>query len=320
MDRTLERVTRVVVADLLSNHHSMSLELRHLHLLVALERYGSLHSAARHLHLTASALSLQLRALEQHLGGTLFERRWRKLHVTPAGRQLTQTAHEVLSTMARAESDTRDVLSGRAGVLRVTTACMQSYRWLPAVIGAWSARHPGATVAIVADEGSAPLDALRAGTIDVALVVGTADADRALRLAPLFRDELVAVVGTSHRLAKARRIRVRELASEHYWGSADSFDEGTPLGASFRAERVSWRQVTELPFASGAPLEMARAGLGVTVCPRWFVSPEVARGEIVPLRIGKGLWLRWHAASRAAGASPLVPTFVAEMKRHTPTA
>lgn len=63
------------------------------------------------------------------------------------------------------------------------------------------------------------------------------------------------------------------------------------LGDALAAEGATFARVTALPFSSGAPLEMVRANLGVTVCPRWFVEQELARREVVALRIDGGLWL-----------------------------
>ena len=294
----------------------MSFDLRHLQLLVAIEEQGSLHAAGKRLHLSASALSLQLRELESRLGGKLFDRRWRRLHVTPAGQRLTTAARSVLAEMSRVETEVTQLLAGRAGVLRITTGCMQSYRWLPVVLAAWSRSHPDAQVSIVGEAGEAPLEALRAGTVDVALVVGEAAPD--LRATPLFRDELVAIVSARHPLAASKRVSARALVKEAYWGSPDSFAAGTPLGGALATAGVAFDRVTPLSFASGAPLEMARANQGVTVCPRWFVAPELARREVVALRIERGLWLEWCAVTAGAGTSPLAISFIAEMKRHRP--
>ena len=63
---------------------------------------------------------------------------------------------------------------------------------------------------------------------------------------------------------------------------------------------------------------MVRANLGITVCPRWFVAPDLARGEVVALRIGRGLWLDWSVAIAGAGSLLLATSFIAEMKRHLP--
>jgi LysR family transcriptional regulator, regulator for metE and metH len=296
----------------------MSLDVRHLRLLIAIDEHGSLQSAARRLHLTASALSLQLRDLERDLGGALFERRWRRLHVTPAGQRLTHTARSIVSELARAEAEAAELLAGRAGVLRITTGCIQSYRWLPAVLEHWSRTHPNARVSIVGEAGEAPLAALHAGKVDLALVVGDQSTDERLRFTPLFRDELIALVSARNRLAKERRVHVSDLAKEAYWGAPDSYAPGTPLGEALAAENVAFARVTPLAYASGAPLEMVRANLGVTVCPRWFIAPELARGEVVALKIGSGLWLDWAVATRGAGGSPLAASFIAEMKRRRP--
>lgn len=82
------------------------METRHLLLLVALDELGSLHAAARALHLSPSALSQQLRELEDRIGGPLFERRWRRLASTDAGRRLTDTARAACASRRRVTSRT----------------------------------------------------------------------------------------------------------------------------------------------------------------------------------------------------------------------
>src|SRR5262245_52200813 len=99
------------------------LDTRHLQLLVALHDNGSLQDAARTLHLTPSALSQQLREMESRLGGALFHRHWRRLEVTPAGRRLTDAARAILGELTRAERETRELLDGSLGTIRVATQC-----------------------------------------------------------------------------------------------------------------------------------------------------------------------------------------------------
>ncbi|NRD43549.1 LysR family transcriptional regulator [Corallococcus exiguus] len=298
----------------------MHLELRHLQLLVALDEWGTLHAAAKRLHLTPSALSLQLRELEQRLGGRLFERRWRRLHVTAAGQRLTTAARTVLAELSRAEDEARRLLSGHAGVLRLTTECTQSYRWLPRVMEAWERSHPDVRLELVAEAGGSPLDWLRERRLDLAIVVGGRPADPRLSHHRLFRDELVALVGRTHPEAKAERIALKALAREHYWGAEDSFSPGTPLGDALERAGVRFARVTALPFLSGVPLEMVRAGRGVTVCPRWFVQDSLRRREVVALSIGRGLWLDWFVATPAVTASPATDAFVALLRQHHPFA
>lgn len=296
----------------------MDIELRHLRLLVAVAEFGSLNAAARRLHLTPSALSLQLRSLEERLGGRLFERKWRRLHATPAGARLTRSARAVLAELDAAGEETRDLLEGREGTVRITTECMQSYRWLPGVMHSWARTHPAHAVQIVAEAGAEPLEALRREQIDLALTVGRSAPDGRLVSTRLFRDELVALVGSRHPLAKKKRIDVAAFAAEPYWGSPDSYAPGTPLGEAFARESIAFHRPTPMPFSSGVPLEMTRANLAVTMGPRWFVAREVARREVAALRIGRGLWLEWFVTTRAVGTTPATRDFVEAMKRHHP--
>ena len=72
------------------------LELRHLATLLALRDAGSLVDAAERVNLTQSALSHQLKALEERLGTALFERKSRPVRFTPAGARLLQAADRIL--------------------------------------------------------------------------------------------------------------------------------------------------------------------------------------------------------------------------------
>src|SRR4051812_12127513 len=86
---------------------SPALELRHHRLLVAVAECGSLAAAARVLHLTASALSHQLRDAEQRLGVAIFQRRHRRLLLTAAGEELLRGSRRVLAEAEHAESAAR---------------------------------------------------------------------------------------------------------------------------------------------------------------------------------------------------------------------
>ena len=109
----------------------MDLEVRHLKLIAAVADYGGLTQAGHRLHLTQSALSHQLRDIEDKLGLRLFLRMRKKMPLTPAGERLLRSARLVLDEMRRAEEDLRQTASGREGVLRLSTECNTCYHWLP---------------------------------------------------------------------------------------------------------------------------------------------------------------------------------------------
>ncbi|WP_426745450.1 LysR family transcriptional regulator [Myxococcus faecalis] len=297
-------------------------ETRHLLLLAAIEELGSLNAAARKLHLSASALSQQLRELEDRLGGPLFHRQWRRLEPTSAGRRLTEAARSVLSELVRAEAETRELLSGASGTLRVATACLQSYRWLPELLRGFSRDWPGLEVTIVAEAGEAPTEWLLSRRLDVALVAGEARPGPRIQVEPLFRDELVAVVGREHAWATSRRkeVEVRALAEEHVWVDEGALAAHTPLGRALaKAGNLSPRKATLIPMTGGVALEMVRANLGVTVLPQWAVAPWLSEGGLHAVRVGpRGLWLDWAVATRAGEREPALSAFVDALRAHHP--
>src|SRR6185436_14275232 len=168
---------------------------------------------------------------------------------------------------------------------------------------AFHRRHPAISVNVLADATERPLDALFEGRLDVAIL--TADVtDRRLRLRPLFLDEMVAIAAPSHHLARRGWISPRELAAEHLllYASAreDSFVLQRVLApAGLVAARVSFIMLTE------AMIEMAKAGVGVGVLPRWSAHAAIASRAVVPLSITrKGVRRRWTAATLKAQPEP----------------
>jgi LysR family transcriptional regulator for metE and metH len=300
----------------------LAVESRHLLLLVALDAAGSLHAASRKLHVSPSALSQQLRELEDRLGGPLFLRQWRRLVATAAGRRLTDAARAALADLSRAESEARRLMSGTTGVVRLATSCHQSYAWLPGVLRAFAERFPDVEVTVVADSADAPCEALLARKLDVALVTGDTPRARGLAYRRLFRDELVALVGSAHPLFGRAWVPLEALAHEHLWSDARALEPQTVLGRALALAGVAGpKKLTPVPPASGVAVEMARANLGIALVPRWAATPLAASGALGAVRLGKrGLALEWQIATRVGEAEPALSAFVETLIAHHPRA
>jgi LysR family transcriptional regulator for metE and metH len=102
---------------------TMKLDTRHLKLIVAVTEEKSVTRAGEKLHLTQSALSHQLREIEEKLGVPLFLRMNKKMILTQAGERLLQTARQVLDEMKRAEDHISQMAANRQGTLRISTEC-----------------------------------------------------------------------------------------------------------------------------------------------------------------------------------------------------
>jgi LysR family transcriptional regulator, regulator for metE and metH len=292
----------------------MNLDLRHLRLVAAIADAGSVTRAGDRLHLTQSALSHQLRDVEERLGTPLFTRLGRRMVLTPAGDRVRQAASRVLDEVRRAEEDVGQIARHGAGSIRVCAQCNTAYYWLPPLLARFERQHPAVEVRILPEVTTRPVAALLEGMLDVALLIDEVE-DTRLRIEPLFGDEHVALVAAGHRLAGRAWIAAKDLEGEHLvlysTDPKDNFTLGRVLApAGIVPARVSNVQLTE------AIVEMVRAGLGVGVLPRWSVEPALASGAIRALRITRrGVARQWSAAQlRAREEPPFVRDFLDLLK------
>ena len=133
--------------------HSPRWQLPPLELLLAFEaaaRHLSFTKAGEELYLTQSAVSRQIKELEDQLGVSLFERRHRALALTEAGQQYYAAAAQVISTMRTATERLR-TQAGRRKPLAVTTTNSFAALWLIPRLAGFTREHPGVDVRITAD-------------------------------------------------------------------------------------------------------------------------------------------------------------------------
>src|SRR5215212_6794807 len=192
----------------------MNVELRHLQLVEAITAEGSVTRAAERLNVTQSALSHQLREIEDRLGTPLFHRVNRRLALAPAGERLLASARRVLADIRAAEEDIARLATHQDGVIRVSTSCYTCYSWLPPLIAPFHRRFPRIDVEIVPEITRSATEALLERRIDLALVHDTTR-DSRIRLAPVFEDELVVIVPRGHALAKKAFVVAEDLANEN---------------------------------------------------------------------------------------------------------
>ena len=282
----------------------MDLDIRHLQLVAGIARDGSMTKAASGLHLTQSALSHQLRDIESRLNTPLFLRVGKRMVLTAAGRRVLESATGILAELSRVEDDVRRIANSGEGVIRVATQCNTGYHWLPPLLAAFSRKHPRVGISIRPDNTDRPVEALVDGQLDLAILTDESS-DPRLRLRRLFADEMIALVQREHRLATRTWISPRELASEHLLLYSSSPDDSFVLKrvlapANLVPSRLSFIMLTE------AMIEMAKAGLGVAVLPRWSAQAAIATRSVVPLSLTRrGIRRYWTAATLKAQPMPV---------------
>ena len=288
----------------------MDLELRDLRMVAAIAASGSVTRAAGDLHRTQSAISHQLRAIEQRLGTPLFLRVGKRMVVTAAGERVLAAARRVIEDIRATEEEVRRLGTRQAGVLRVCAQCNTGYHWLPPLVEIFRRRFPAVDVSLALECTLRPLDALLEGKLEVAIVTQAVRHDQ-IRVRPLFEDEHAAIVAPDHPFATRAFVRPDDFASERLLLYSSSPDDSFTIQRILRPagvtpERVSFVMLTE------AILEMVKAGLGISVMQTWAIEPALRAGDIRAIPITPaGIRRQWSAATlEAAGRVPHVDAFI----------
>ena len=288
----------------------MDIDIRHLQMVTAVAASGSVTQAARELHLTQSAVSHQLRGIEERLATPLFLRLGKRMVVTAAGERVLVTARRVLEEIKAAEEDVRRQAAGEAGVLRVCAQCNTGYHWLPPLIDVFRRKHPAVDVSIVVECTIRPVEALLEGRLDVAIVTESIR-NAHVRVRPLFADEHAAIVAPAHRFANRAFVRPADLADERLLLYSSSPDDSFTIQKILRPAGVVPRRVSFVMLTE-AILEMVKARLGVSVMQTWAIEPALRAGDVraVPIT-ASGIHRQWTAATlREAGRVPHVDAFI----------
>lgn len=192
--------------------HNM-IDIMHLRIVAALDKNGTLTEAANALHLTQSALSHQIRYLEQKLDSKVWKREGRRLRLTQAGQLLLQTAQKVLPVLDNTEQTLRAYSEGKRGVIRIGVECFPCERWLNNMIAHYLQAMPNIEVDIINRFQFSGLEGLLNHHIDV-LITPDKIAESQLCYEPLFDYELVLLVSAQHALAKQSVVQAKDLIDE----------------------------------------------------------------------------------------------------------
>ncbi len=273
------------------------LDLRHLRTLLALLEAGSVSRAAALQNVTQSALSHQLKALEEFYGLTLFERKSAPVAFTPAGRRLLELARDVIPAVDKAERDIARLTGHGAGKLRIAVECHTCFDWLMPSMDALRLRWPEVEQDIVSGFQSDPVGLLHQDRADVA-IVSEVDADeRGVGVHPLFEFDIVAILPLGHPLLARDHLVAADFAGETlitYPVPDEMLDLVRQVLRPAGVEPP--RRTTELTVAM---LQLVASGRGFAALPLWAVQTYLQRGYVAQQRIGEGgLTGRLYAVTR----------------------
>jgi LysR family glycine cleavage system transcriptional activator len=241
----------------------------------AAAKLQNLRAAAEEMHLTHSAVSQQIKGLEEQLGFSVFERRGRRIVLNAAGEALLRSVEPALALLDDGVQAAAAAAAGAAQRLRVTVLPSFAQRWLLPRMGRWRERHP--TLALEIEASHQLVDLQREG-FHAAVRTGRGPWP-GLESQQLFDETALIVVGppaVSRRLLGAQP---EALAREPLLGDADLWRRW------FAAAGVRNAQIA--PVANfndfGLMLQAAEQGIGLAMARDLLAADALCEGRLVRL-------------------------------------
>ncbi|MDE2261795.1 MAG: LysR family transcriptional regulator [Gammaproteobacteria bacterium] len=260
------------------------MNLHHLSVFLAIARTGSLTAAAHKLHISQPALSRELKAFEDRLGVTLFERHAKGMRLTQAGEVLRRYAERLFELEHAAEAAMREVAGALSGRLTIGASNTIGTYVLPRVLATFRRERPEVQVTLFVGN----TEQVSQGVGDMRFMLGFIEGPlhlRGLRATPFQHDELVPVASPGHPLFRKRRLTVRDLS-----GQPRLVREPGSGTRELIAETLRRHGIVEgvgMEFGNTEALKRAAVhGGGIAWLPRISMLSELAAGSLreLPLR------------------------------------
>lgn len=260
--------------------------LEQLRIFIAVASRGHLTQAAAALHLTPSAVSSAIQALERRHDVRLFHRVGRGIELSAEGRAFLDEAQRVLDAAAAAERALGEIGSGGRGTLAIAASQTSASHWLPPMLMLFRAAYPEVALSVREGNTRDVAEAVAAGRVELGVVEGDVDRDD-LRATRVDEDRLVLVCAPAHPLGARRDLTARDLATARWVLREPGSGTRSVFEAALRhlgVDPTALDIALELP-SNEAICAAARAGTCLTAVSDLVARPHLEAGRLTALRL-----------------------------------
>jgi DNA-binding transcriptional LysR family regulator len=255
----------------------------HFYYFYEVARHGSFTAAARDLMVSQSSLSIQIKRLEQDMGGPLFDRRKGGVDLTEAGTAAYQVAERVFHEIDRLQSTLEESERQIKGLLSVGTVNSIGIYVLPEILTAFKTAFPDVKIKIDFKEAENVLDLLYAGKVDFAIIPWNRRYTE-LTGVKITHNKLFLVAPRDHPLAGRSSVSPRDLEAHPFVGYEEGMQTRSMIDALFKRMSISVEYSIE-SSNSATIKHMVMAGMGLGFLPDIAVAAEIRQGELVRIDV-----------------------------------
>lgn len=295
------------------------LKLKQLALVVALAQRGSLRQAAGEIALTQPAATKLLRDLEAAVGLPLFTRHAWGMAATAYGETLVRYARTLFAELGEARGELSALAAGATGTLRIGGVTGAVPELLAPAIRHMQSQRPGVKLFVLVNTSEVMLDALRMGTLDLAVCPLPADTDLSdLDATPLADEPLCIVARVSHPLARRRSVALSDLAGASWLLQTPDSPMRRDVDAMLASAGLRVPSVLIETVSIVATLAMLQQSDAITVMPQALARHYAGFGMVTRLRVRlPAPTSRYELVTRARRMlSPTALAFIELLKPH----
>lgn len=261
------------------------LDSRQIHAFQVLSQTASFTETAKSLHLSQSAISHSIKALEQNVGCRLVDRIGKRALLNQAGEQFLLRVEKILHEMNEARSELRRLSQWGHGRLRVSATPTACQYLLPSVLREFKESFPKCAILIEPGDTPDAIELLRQNRVDLALALEPPEEVR-ITFRPLFTDELKFIVSPLHPWAKSGRVPREEIAQQNFILYNKASYTFRIIARYLSQESINLRSFLELGSME-AIKELVKLGLGVGILAPWIAQAEIEEGSLVAIPLGR---------------------------------
>ncbi len=271
------------------------IEISHLKLVKALYKQGNVSDAADSLFVTQSALSHQIKKLENLLDSSVFVRHSDPFKLTPQGKKLLDLANDVLP---RIETTEKQLVHSEGGRLNIAIECHSCFDWLIPTLDVFRDKQPKVDFDLSLAFSFEPMEALKNYDVDMVVTSDPVN-DKQYEYFPLFDYQMLMVMSKEHVLSDKNYLFPKDIKEQillTYPVSHNRLDVFNYFLSPAKVTPKSIRKV-ELPLMM---MQLVMNNQGVATMPQWALTDrQKAKVELKPL--GKnGIWRTLYLAVRSA--------------------
>jgi DNA-binding transcriptional LysR family regulator len=253
------------------------MELRQIRSFLSIAETLHFGRTAQLIHLSQPALSLQIRALEEEVGARLFERNRRKTTLTAAGAAFREDAAAALSQLEQAARRARLAANGKLGLLRIGFVSTAGSEIVPDIVRQFRKSNPGVEFSLRNILTAQQVQMLETGALDVGFLRMPVGENSALDVVTVHREPFVLVVPASHKLAKRKKVRLREVAGHDFVMYERTYAPGFhDLMFGILRDAGIVPNVTQTAGEIPMLISLVASGMGITIAPLSVVKHSVA--------------------------------------------